>query len=474
MPVDFVKDRQAFEVPTSLILPVSMKRPSLPGWSLAGLAAIPPFVWWLGWRPGFASSDTIDQWTQLTTEVYFNHHPPIHTLYMDVVSFDGALPGLVTLLQVIAFGGLMAYGARWLVRTGVPVWLAVGSAWLLGLSPAIAPTTISLWKDIPFGLFFLWAWIELLAIAVDEERSARTMPAIRLGLALAGVELFRANGFLTVIPMLLIIVWFYRDRIRFPAKVVGTSFAAWFLVVVPVYGFLDVSGSGITPASVFLPDVAASYNLEPETFNDTDLELLDQVAPLETWDEEYSCFDSTPLLFDPSFDTQALRESPDAYRNLVLRVATRDIDSVVEHRLCAANFLYYPPQPESAYFHRPEYDIPANEVGLARERISSRAFELTDAMWRWAEANDRLWLTWRPAIVLIPTVLTLLFFAFVPTTRRFLIPGSLFLIHLANVAATSPAQEFRYAYPLYLTGLLTLALLWPGINRARERWLGGD
>lgn len=446
-----------------------MRRPSIPGWSLAGLSAIPPFIWWLGWRPGFASSDTIDQWTQLTTEAYFNHHPAIHTLYMDVLSLDGAAPGLVTLFQVILFGGLMAYGARWLVEAGTPTWLAVGAAWVLGLSPAVAPTTLSLWKDIPFGLVFLWAWIELLALAVDESRSARTMPAVRLGLALAGIVLFRANGFLTILPMLALITWLYRSRLTFPSKVAATAVTTWFLVTVPLYAVLDVSGSAIEPATVFLPDVAASLNQEPETFTETDLELLQQIAPLETWNSLYTCYDSTPLLFDPTFDTEPVRDNPGAYRELEVRVLTRDPDSVIEHRLCAANFLYYPPQPGDAYFHRPEYDIPVNEIGLDRDPVSFRAFEVTDTIWRWAEPNDMLWLTWRPAIVLIPALASLLLFSFLPAARSLLIPGSLFLFHLANVAATSPAQEFRYAYPLYLTGLLTVTLTWPAITAARSQ-----
>jgi hypothetical protein len=30
--------------------------------------------------------------------------------------------------------------------------------------------------------------------------------------------------------------------------------------------------------------------------------------------------------------------------------------------------------------------------------------------------------------------------------------------------ATSPAQEFRYVYPLYLMAALTLPLLWPTLR----------
>lgn len=88
----------------------------LPRYWLAGLVALPLLVWWLGWYPGFASSDTIDQWSQIRTGVYFNHHPAVHTLFLDLFSGGGDRPGLVTLLQIFALSGLLVYAAGWLVR----------------------------------------------------------------------------------------------------------------------------------------------------------------------------------------------------------------------------------------------------------------------------------------------------------------------------------------------------------------------
>ena len=429
---------------------------TLPRYWLAGVVALPLLIWWLGWHPGFASSDTIDQWTQGITGDYRNHHPPVHTLYLWVISTGGSRPGLVSLIQLLALTGLLVYAARWLVRAGVPTWVAVGATWLLGLSIAIAATTLTLWKDVVFGLFFLWAWIELLALAVDRSQWARTWPLARLGLALAGVWVFRGNGPITVILLVLVMAWSQRSHLRRMAIPVVVTAVAVFVVTVPLNAALGVTGPGIDPAQVFLPDVAASYVDEPETFTDADIDLLTAVAPLDVWVERYDCYDSTPLLFDPRFDHTPVRQTPGAYRGLVFSVFTRDLDTVVAHRVCAANFVYSPAQPSDSYFHRPPYDTPTNEVGLSRRPISDRAFAVTDRYWRWAE--DHLWLTWRPAIIILPALGAVLLFVLAPERRRLLLPATLFLAHIVNVAATSPAQEFRYAYPLYLVAVLTIPL----------------
>ncbi len=435
---------------------------------LAGLSLVPMLVWWLGWNPGFASSDTIDQWSQGLSGDYLNNHPPVHTLYLELMSLGNTRPGLVSLLQILALAGLLVIAAKWLVASGVPPWLAVGSTWVMGIAPAVATTTLALWKDVVFGLFVLWVWIELVASAQETRRWDRPWPSVRLGLALAGVWVFRGNGPITVLLLLIVLAWVHRRRLRRILVPALVTLATAFALTTPLAMALGVRGEGIDPSQVFLPDVAASFNAEPQTFSEADLTLLGDLAPLQVWDTRYDCYDSTPLLFDPAFDHGPLRADRGAYRDLVLEVFIRDPDSVIEHRVCAANFLYSPVQPEDAYFHRPPYDIPPNEVGLVRAPRSNQAFDVTDRIWRWSEGH--LWLMWRPAIVLIPALLVAAALWAIRETRRLFLPVALFLIHLGNVALTSPAQELRYAYPLYLVAVLTLPLAYlvfrPGSRQA--------
>jgi len=386
---------------------------------------------------------------------------------MGAVSLGGSHPGLVTLVQLLALGVLLAYAARWLGKAGAPFWLAVGVPIALGFSPAIAPTTLALWKDVPFGLMFLWAWIELLAIAVDKDRVQRWPPLVRLGIALSGVWLFRGNGPLTVLVVFVVLGWLYRRSLGVVIRVAATALAVVVLVVGPVYALFDVRRTSVEPAEVFLSDVAASFVADPSAFDADEVALLSAVAPLDLWTSKYDCYDSTALLFDPEFDQSVVRANPSPYRRLLMDVVVRDFGSVVSHRWCAANFLYALAQPEDAYFHRPPYSIPPNTVGLARDEKAQWAFDLTDPIWRWAEVDQRLWFTWRPAIVILPALATLALFAAVKRTRHFLIPSALFLGHVANVMLLSPAQEFRYAYPLYLVAALTIALAWPTVISIR-------
>jgi hypothetical protein len=453
--------------PAHLIL-WGVRKALLPPWLWSAAAVLPLFVWWMGWYPGFASSDSIDQLIQARTGVYYNHHPAIHTFYLDILSLDTTRPGLVSLTQIALFVGLLAYACKRLVEVGVPSWLAIGAAWLLGLSPAIAPTTIGLWKDVLFAFFLMWAWIELLYLSGERAKAGMHWSAMaRLGAALSGVWLVRGNGPITVLITLLTVAWIFRRNLRGVSITAGTLLVIVFMVTVPLYGALGVSGDGVEPAQVFLPDIAASYVNNPASFTEKDIEMLTALAPLSIWTSRYTCFDSTTLLFDTGFDHSPVRENPAAYRRLVRDVLTRDFGSVVGHRMCAANFIYVPDQPSQDYFQPPQASIPDNDIGLTRDPVSWTAYTFTFGIWSWAEVNDRLWLTWRPGIVILPALAAIGLFAMLPAGRRFLIPSSLFLAHLLNVTMTSPAQEFRFAYPLYIVAVLTLTLVYPTMRGYR-------
>ena len=218
----------------------------------------------------------------------------------------------------------------------------------------------------------LWAWIELLALAVDRDRAERPWPAVRLGIAarrgMAAPGQRADHGPAGVA----------RPRLGLspPAPSGGAHrgeqpHVAVLLTVGPLYSILDVQGASIEPAQVFLPDVAASLSQEPETFSDEDLDLVESVAPPIVWTTHYDCYDSTPLLFHPMFDqapvrrvTRRLFAASRSMSCFVTSTPSSSIGSVPPTSSTA------PAQPADAFFHRPPYDFPPNTVGLARAPIS--------------------------------------------------------------------------------------------------------
>ncbi len=424
-------------------------------------SGVPLLVWWLGWFPGIMTSDSIDQLGQARRFVFSNFHPAFHTITIWAVTRIWDSPGAVTLVQVLVTTGLLALMARRLAAVGVPVWLASGSMVAIAALPTVAATTVAIWKDVPYTLALAWTFTELLAMAKDRKAFwGGLWGPLRLGTALGLLMLFRHNGWITVLFVLVALAIGFRHRLKGLVPVLGAVLAVGVVLGASVLAIFPVEPASIEPAEVFVSDVAAVYRHHPDAFDENDLDRLRAVAPLAIWADRYSCYDSTPLAFDPAFDSQVIRDDPSTYRGLVARTIVGNLPTVLGHRWCAASYFFVPPQPVDAFFHRPPFDIPPNTLGFQRSPISDRAYAVTKAIYIWAEPPERLWLTWRPALAIWAGIITYLGIALRRRLRPLLWPGALIAAQLVNAAGTTPAQEFRFAFGVYLLALASLPLLW--------------
>jgi hypothetical protein len=227
----------------------------------------------------------------------------------------------------------------------------------------------------------------------------------------------------------------------------------------PVFWLFTVDRSTPTAAEVMLPVVASSFIHEPDNFSSEEVALLTSIAPLDVWRSRYDCDHFDPLLFDPAFSVDVIRQDPGPVLQLGIRTLWRDLDTSLGFFWCRASFLLVPGQPEDAYLQRPPFSIPANDLGLERSPRWSVAADLTGDVFVNAESPSWLWLTWRPALIIWATIATYVALAR-RRTRPLVLPAALLGFHLLNVAAFSLNHEFRLAFPLYVAGILSLPLLW--------------
>jgi hypothetical protein len=436
-----------------------LDKPSNRVTALGLLTAIPLLVWWAGWYPAIMSSDSVDQWNQVLVFEFQNTHPITHTMSLWLVSLVWESPGAVALLQALLFSVLLAVIARRLVQLGIRMWMAVLAVWIIALLPMTGATVISVWKDIPFTLAMGWVFTELLLLAANRSRFWATWTApTRLGIGLGLMWAFRANGKLTVLLFVLILAIsfrrYWRHLVPMAAAVVGVG------IVLPaaLIAVFPVTNRPIEPAQVFMPDVGAVVVHNRDALSEADLALVTAVAPIEIWENQYDCGDSSPLLFHPEYNNSVVQNDSSSYRKLVVRAVLRAPSTVAGHRWCAGEYLLSPYNRTGTFVHRPPFDIWENDMGLVRDPLSDRAYSVTLWAYQIAEHRRLEWLTWRPAIYILVGLIT---YGAV-WWRRELKPlrwiALLFAIHLANVFATSPAHEFRYAFGLYLFSIASLPL----------------
>ena len=79
------------------------------------------------------SLDSFEQWHQMTTGRYCDHHPIFHTLTNWLITRLWLSPSTVALVQLLTLAILAAWIIHRLRQWGMPRWLAVTTCLVFGL-----------------------------------------------------------------------------------------------------------------------------------------------------------------------------------------------------------------------------------------------------------------------------------------------------------------------------------------------------
>lgn len=350
----------------------------------------------------------------------------------------------------------LGYVAARLDESGVDARLAVGAVWLIAALPPVSQTTVALWKDVPYTIAVVWLFAEFVHLGNDQDAAwFSPTTALRIGLALGLLTLFRHNGILPAAIVAVGIAIAYRRRLRQVLVVLATAVLLVVSMQLGVYRLADVDTTRLY-VDPFISDVAVVFDQHPQAFTADQREYLTRIAPYEVWDD-HTCDDVNRVSYHPAFNRGALLEDQSRFVRVALHaVASRPLTVAANH-LCNASYLAIPRQPADAYLQRPPYAIPDNGLGIARQPLSGVAYRVTRHVFVWAESPSVLGVLWRPALPLLAAVAAFIVVG-TRTQWRLLWPALLVGALVVNELLIVMAQEFRFVFPIYLTSLLSVPL----------------
>ena len=421
---------------------------------LGGAIALIAFVvWWVSWRPGFIDGDAIERLGRLRSGTWTTDDPALYTVVLWIISLGGRSAALATFLQGVGWVALMAYWSRQLVRSGAPVWGAVGAVLALSLLPAFPVAMLGLWPQTVLAMVAVWLLIELV------DMSHPTLLAIALGLT-------AAMGLVGLIAALVvaIVVFFGEHAVKGGAARVVAVGAAVF-VLVGWLGLPLLMDRGRADIDVAAPIIGAAAVHHPDDFSDDDLEALEAVADLELWQELYECEDPTILLDDREFDGTAISAS--RMTGVAARALARHPFNAVGQRLCSGISLITPALPSGSGYDLPEYAVFPNQLGIERSPLWNGGRDMTKAVLIRTQQTDRLIWFWRPAVPLIGAALV---YAVAARRRERTAVGAAVVVGLMlGTFVAGPAPRFETALPLYAVGWVSTTLGLTYLSRRRRR-----
>ncbi|MDD5367985.1 MAG: hypothetical protein PHQ40_02775 [Anaerolineaceae bacterium] len=405
----------------------------------------------LAYWPGMMSADSFDQWGQITTGIYNDHHPTFHTVILWFLTRIWPSPAIVALVQIIGLaflaGGILAY----FEELGVPgPWLWF-TGLVFGLSPVNGTMVVTLWKDIPYSTVVM-GLVFLLVKLVQSKGSWILLPRrwLLLGITAALIPLLRHDGAPVVAGVFVLILAAYPKKWKPLVMAAVTAAGLYFGVTGPLYQLLNVRRT--TELSQWTTSLyAIAANASPGTPLDS---IFDSIQPFSSkWD--CAVLDQLGIEWkrNPTATSVSLIEK-------VGNLARHSISLGIYNYRCLRS-----PGWIIRDVHQPIYNtshvevlIDSNSYGIrADTKLPGLQSVITPLVVKTASDPNMNWLIWRPALYLyififISVVLTLRYHE-----ARILLIAAPMVIQSILFSLVLVNPNFRYHYTTFITALL----FWP-------------
>lgn len=414
-------------------------------------------VYWLAFYPGLMTSDSLDQWQQAMTLRINNHHPAFHTGLIWLITRVWASAAAVSLCQIAFFALVVGWLMHELAAWGTPVWARTLVSLLLALSPVNGVMLMTLWKDIAFsiGVILLSGlWLRAARLGADVWRRKAFLVANTV--TLIALCLLRHNGIALAVGMLALIPLSARSA-RLPiagSSIISVCVASF--IVGPLYDLMGIGKmSPMFKSGAQLQHIGAVIQKAPPLTLEQRT-LLQRVLPLETWRSNYNCFSTDPLFYESNINTE-LFDNPlerRRFHEIWLDLVLENPMAVIDSQMCMSSMLWRVHESPGGYIATYALEAPPSALGFSRESVWPAAHAWLTAALQWSIEPKQVWWFWRPALYVYFALFAVT--SAVIRTRRvsaygFLLPSC---ILFATLAALMPVQDFRYAYAMYLTGLI--------------------
>ena len=454
------------------------------GWALPiavyGWAQLVLLGWWAGQWPGLLSADSVRYVIHVTRGPWTADHS---VLYDSAVLASLKLTdnvGLLILVQTIAAAATIAYAVASLRAIGVPGRWAAIPACLLPLLPSFGAFIGTVWKDVPFALCEVLVTATTLRViahrrATTDYRQVPRRLLVALGAELLGLTLFRNDGFLLVLVIVVVLAVAWKGLRLAPLGLGVLAILLSFGAQAFVYPAMGVKPANSSLSyGLFDADIALAYAQVPDTFTASDVALMSKVGPLEAWAGADNCYNSDRLFRSKGFSLVKADEYHKQLFALWWRVLERSPGTVVKGRICRGSVAWsvVPPPSDKAIFGRVVAKVPTNLYGSANRRIpadisrnlihkplSGKLGRLTQTLRVETGTTGYQWWMWRGSTWCYIAYLVLLLAALRLRRWDLLAVGSAALANQLTVLAVNPAQLYRYMVGPIFIGILLLPLL---------------
>ena len=400
--------------------------------------------------PGLMTSDSLDQWNQLRSFAFHNHHPAIHTLTNWLITRIWLSPAAIAVVQIVSLGAVYALALQLCCRYGVQRKLVTAVfLFFVMLWPANGFLVITLWKDVLHSVALLWLTVLAAELVLHGECWLDVKRNFcMLVIAFLVVLFYRHNGIVAVAGTMLGMMFFYSKRFFRIGKMALVIAVIFFLVKGPVYTCLAVHpAAGHLVFSLPLHQVGAMLQREVPLAEEEAV-FLENILPKNEWKVIYNPYIVDSIVLHPTINIDFLVAHKSEFLQVWGNLIYRNPNIAGEHWLHLTSILWRIIPYADGYTATTVDRILYYDWADPSLKSESLLPELKDTFLEIKEGTERresVGFFWRPALYIYSSLFFGAIFALKQGRRGLLVLMPL-LFNCLSLIISIPAQDVRYMY----------------------------
>jgi hypothetical protein len=435
--------------------------------------ALPIFSIWviylLAFWPGMMSADSLDQWGQVLSGVFNDHHPAFHTFTIWLLTRIALSPAVVALAQIVALslvaGGILAY----LESMGVPpLWLWTAS-FLFAISPVNGTMVNTLWKDIPYSAALLGLTFLVFRLANSGGKwIAKWSNWLIFGITAALVILFRHNGLPVILGLFLLLLLGFYHQWKPLALAFAVCMGLYFIITGPIYQLMQVQQS----EAALLENSISLYSIAARADPGTKSEMV--LSTMQSFSGNWECSIISQLNQADQNDSKLPQGN---FGEKAINLVRFSPALLLYDYRCNRSLIWiiWDPHGEVRDPSHAEYLIDSNSYGLLPDsKIPVLQTAISDFVARTAHDTEINWLVWRPALYLYLFFAVIAIHALRYKKMHLLFAALPILLQSIALTAVPSLPNFRYDYATYLVALIFWPVLFAPLDYSASPQINSD
>lgn len=413
--------------------------------------------------PGLCSTDTEDIFKMILGMPFEsnhfryatlnNHHPAFYT-FLNWLVMTGALAlgasqatsvALIAGFHAVCVALSCAYTSAVLYQLSRSKKIYVFTIGFFAINPLLMLYSVTIWKDVLFGAFFLVYLVTLLKLFSLPNERPQIKNLILLGITALLCSLLRNNGVMAIVLSLLVTVVACKPLRKALGALLLCLLIFYFAITGPIFSLFGVQ-SGHFSESVGIPLQQIARTISDDgAISNENKELFASILPIDQWKESYDPSSPNGIKFSADFNDEFLEENKGAFFKAWLQTGLSN-PGIYFAAWMYETYPFWSTNSTTWYFTSPGYTLGDTTVS----GTSLIPFASYDGLVLAANAfilvlgpmfNDG-WLAWIMLAVVLYNALR--------KERSALFVLLPLVLYWGTYLAAAPASDFRYVFPLYL------------------------